>query len=98
MSRARRNYMRKTYDEIRSIGLSLTCDPRSRLLPLPQDIQAELFQAPLHFDLRQQLPEDIHKTVSPGEILNVVERTIVKAHSVPQDQSPLHHPAESTTQ
>jgi hypothetical protein len=90
--------MRKTYDEIRSIGLSLTCNHRTRLLSLPQDIHIDLFQAPKPLDLRRQLPEDIHKRMSPGEVLRGVGKTIEKAHSVPQAQTPLELPTASTTQ
>lgn len=91
--------MQKTHDEIRSISLSLTYDDRSRLLPLPQDIRADLLRAPLHLDLRsRQLPEDIHERVSPGDVLKGVRETVRKAHSVSQDQTPMHHPTQSTTQ
>jgi hypothetical protein len=90
--------MRKTCDEIRNINLSLTCDHRTRLLSLPQDIHVDLFQAPLHLDLRRQLPEDIHERVSPGEVLKGVEKTIENARSVPQAQTPVELPTESINQ
>jgi hypothetical protein len=90
--------MRKTYDEIRSICLSLTYSHRARLLSLPQDIHVDPLQAPLHLDLRRQLPEDIHKSVSPAKVLREVVKTIEKARSVPQAQTPVEIPTESTTQ
>jgi hypothetical protein len=98
MTTARRDYMRKTYDEIRSISLSLTCDHRCRLLSLPHEIRADLLQAPGQLDLLKQLPEDTYKSLSPGEVLERVRQTITKAQSVPQAQTLVRHPTESNTQ
>ena len=90
--------MQKTYDKIRSITLSLTCDHCSQLPSLPQYICRDLFQAPLHFDLLQPLPEDIHERVSPGKVLRRVREVIGKARSVPHAQTPVQHPTEPTAQ
>ena len=89
--------MRGTYDKIRNICLFLSCDHRSRQLPLLQDIHDDLFRS-LNFDLREHLPEDIHKKVSPGEVLEGVRKTIGKARSVPEAQPPVPHPTESIAQ
>ena len=72
MTRARRDYMQKTYDKVLSIHVALTCDRRTKMLSLPQDIHDELSKAPLNLDYREQLPEDFHRRVSPGKILKVV--------------------------
>jgi hypothetical protein len=98
MTKARQDYMQKTYDEVRSIVLSLTCDHRTRLLSLPQDIHADLLQAPPHLNLLQHLPEDIHKSLGPGKVLEKVRETIVKAQSLPQAQTHVRSPTQPTTQ
>jgi hypothetical protein len=89
--------MRKTYDEIRSITLSLTCNQRRRLPSLPHEINADLAQAPIEFDLLKPLSEDTHKSLSPGAVLERVRQTITKAQSTSQSPPFVRHPIESTT-
>jgi hypothetical protein len=97
MTNLRRDYMRKTYDEIRSITLSLTCSHRRRLPSLPQEINADLARAPIEFDLLKPLSEDAHKSLSPGEVLERVRQTITRAQSTSQAPPFVRHPTESTT-
>jgi hypothetical protein len=89
--------MRKTYDEIRSITLFLTCNHRRQLPSLPHEINTDLAQASIEFDLLKPLSEDAHKSLSPGDVLERVRQTITKAQSTSQDPPFMRHPTESTT-